>query len=166
MVSARARLQAEVERLRATSPILSSNVELRLDGQPRAGRAEPVDPGVALYMRLRGQPVVFACDRWDKVAGNMAAIAAHIEAMRGMARWGVGSVEQLFTGYTALPAPLVPDDWRSALQQPRDLAAAEEAYRRLMRAAHPDSGGSTASAAALNAAIAAARRHFGGPGRG
>ena len=158
MVDARQRLIEELERLRARSPILSTNIELRLDGQPRADKSNPADPGVAVYFALSGKPIVLAVDRWDTVAGNIAAIAAHIGAMRGMERWGVGSVEQLFTGYLALQAPIAPDDWRRLLGDPATLADAEAAWKRAMRAAHPDAGGSSAAAAALNAAIAAARR--------
>jgi hypothetical protein len=81
-----------------------------------------------------------------------------IDAMRGMQRWGVGSVEQLFTGYVSLSAPEAPEDWRAVLGHPITLAGAEANYRRWIRAAHPDSGGSHAAAAALNAAIDQARR--------
>lgn len=160
MTDARDRLQRELDLIRAQSQILSTNVQLRLDGLPRAGQSEPHDPGVAVYFSLNGRPIVLACDRWTRVAGNIAAIAAHLDAMRGMDRWGVGSVEQLFTGYAALPAPLAPDDWRTLLRNPTTLAAAEATYRELMRAAHPDTGGSQAAAATLNAAIAEARRHL------
>lgn len=158
LTDARDRLQREFDLMRATGVVLSTNLRLRLDGLPRAGEPEPADPGAACYFKLRGRPVVLACDRWTRVAGNIAAIAAHLDAMRGMERWGVGSVEQLFTGYAALPAPIAPDDWRSVLRNPQSLDEAETAYRELMRSAHPDAGGSQAAAARLNAAIAEARR--------
>lgn len=161
LTDARQRVSDELHRLGARNPVLSTNLELRLDGLPRGGQAEPADPGAAVYFQLRKRPIVLACDRWNTVAGNIAAIAAHIEAMRGMERWGVGSVEQLFTGYLRLPAPMVPDDWRGVLGDPATLAEAEATWRRKIRDAHPDRGGSAAKAAALNAAIAAARSHFG-----
>lgn len=154
---ARDRLQAEMDRLGTTSVVLSTNLELRLDGQPRAGRAEPADPGAAVYFQLRARPTVLACDTWSTVAGNIAAIAAHIEALRGQPRWGVGTVEQAFTGYAALPAPIAPDDWRGLLSNPATLAQAQAAWREAMKQAHPDRGGSTTLAAALNAAIVKAR---------
>ena len=58
------------------------------------------------------------------------------------------------------PAPLAVNDWRTALGDPETLEGAELAYRELMRTAHPDAGGSNAAAAALNAAIAAARKEM------
>lgn len=160
LTDARDRLQRELDRMGAGGPILSTNLRLRLDGLPRAGEPAPADPGAAVYFTLKKRPIVLACDRWTKVAGNIAAIAAHLDAMRGMDRWGVGSVEQLFTGYAALPAPLSPGDWRTLLRNPTTLAAAEATYRELMRAAHPDAGGSHAAAAALNEAISQARMHL------
>ena len=33
--------------------VISTNLELRLDGLPRSGQAEPSDPGVAVYWRRR-----------------------------------------------------------------------------------------------------------------
>ena len=158
---ARDRLERELRAIGISQVVLSSNLEMQRNGMPRAGRRRPDDPGVALYFQLRGKPIVFACDRWNTVAANIAALAAHLQAMRGMERWGVGSVEQLFTGYTALPGPMVPGDWRVVLQEPASIEAAESTYRQLIRAAHPDQpGGSHAKAAGLNAAIAEARRHF------
>lgn len=159
---ARARLGVELDRLGARLPVLSSNLELRLDGRPRERQSAPVDPGVAVYFQLSGRPMVLSCDRWETVAANVAAVAAHIEAMRGMARWGVGTVEQMFAGFEALPSP-EPGDWRSVLGlgQGATLTDAEARWREMMRTAHPDIGGSHAEATRLNAAIAAAREELG-----
>jgi hypothetical protein len=88
------------------------------------------------------------------VAGNVAAIAAHIGAMRDMDRWGAGTTEQLFIGYAIRPAPTVPDDWRTPLGNPKTLAEANENYKARMR----DCGGDGPTAYALNAAIDIARR--------
>jgi hypothetical protein len=159
VAQARERLQQELEMLRADDAVLSTNVQLRLDGQPRSDRAEPADPGVAVYFVLDGRDMVLACDRWDTVGGNIAALAAHIGALRGMDRWGVGSLEQAFTGYVALPAPAT-SDWQSLLGDPSSLAEAEANWRAAMRTAHPDQGGSTDRAAALNAAMTEARRFY------
>lgn len=109
---------------------------------------------------LNNKPAVLACDRWRTVAGNVAAIAAHMNAMRSMDRWGVGSLDQMFAGYLTLPAPIVTADWRTPLGNPATLAHAEAVYREKMRTAHPDNGGSHAAAAALNAAIEIARREL------
>ena len=144
-------LQGELDRLGATDIVLSSNLDLRLDGLPRSGQANPTDPGAALYFKLKGRDTVLACDRWAKVQDNIFAIAKHIEALRGMDRWGVGTLEQAFAGYQALPAP---EQWWDVLGVGCQATTAEieAAYRRLARAAHPDTGGSDASMSRLNAA--------------
>lgn len=151
------RLQADLDRLRARLPVVSSNLETRLDGLPRSGQRKPADPGVAVYFQLHGKPIVLAGDRYDTVEANIAAIAAHIDAMRTTERHGVGSLEQMFAGFTALPPAMSPDDWRTVLGDPGSLAEAEETYRQFMKMNHPDVGGDEAEAAKWNAAIAKAR---------
>lgn len=130
---------------------LSANLVLRLDGQPRAGQPEPQDKGVAIYFQLDGRDTVLACDKWDRVADNIAAIAKHIEALRGIDRWGVGTAAQAFAGYQALP---LPEQWWQVLEVPARASADEinAAYRVKARSAHPDSGGSNAAMARVNAA--------------
>jgi hypothetical protein len=154
------RLIDEMRRLGATSYVLSTNVELRNDGYPRSGQKEPTDPGAAVYFRLKNRDQVLACDAFTTVADNIGAIARHIEALRTMDRYGVGTVEQAFAGYVALPSRVEDAvDWRAVLRITGDapLAIAEAQYRVLMRTAHPDVGGSTEAAARLNAAIKKAR---------
>lgn len=151
IAEARERLADELERLGARYVTLSSNLELRLDGAPRSGQAEPLDPGVAVYFRLDEKDTVLACDKWDRAADNIAAVAKHIEALRGIDRWGVGTAAQAFAGYQALPAP---EQWWQVLgiseRASRDEINA--AYRAKAMRAHPDSGGSDAAMARLNAA--------------
>lgn len=166
--SGRKRLADELDRLGAIDVVLSTNITLRLDGQPRSGQAEPADPGAALYFKrlvaLKPQPFALACDKWDRVADNIAALAKHIEAMRGMERWGVGTLDRVFTGYAALPAPGATPPWREILQAPIgpvSLDAVEANYKRLAMKAHPDNGGSHERMSALNAAIADARKELG-----
>lgn len=159
LAEARARLAEELDRLNGRSPILSSNVELRIDGNPRSGLPEPRDPGVAVYFQLKDKPIVLACDRYNEVAQNVAAIAAHIDAIRRIERYGVATTEQMFTGFLALPAPIVVDDWRAALGNPASLPEAEAAFRERIAEVHPDRpGGSHAAAAILTAAIGLARK--------
>ncbi len=159
--TARRRLRDELARIGAKDVILSTNIRLRVDGTPGVDqKAAAYDPGAALYFKHKGKDVVLAVDTFLKVAENIAALAAHIEATRAIERYGVGSLEQMFTGFTALPPATSVNDWREELQNPRDLAEAEENYRHLMLRHHPDVAGpsSTAKAAALNAAIALARK--------
>ena len=41
-----------------------------------------------LYFHLKKQPYAMACDRYTTVADNLAAIAAHIDAVRAIERHG------------------------------------------------------------------------------
>lgn len=157
VATARERLQRELDLLGAGYPTLSTNIELRLDGQPRSGQPEPADVGAAVYFQLQRKPIALACDRWNRVADNIVAIAKHIEALRGMDRWGVGTAAQAFAGYQTLAAP---EQWWQVLEVPASATRAEidNAYRAKAKRAHPDTGGSDAAMSRINAARAAALR--------
>ena len=121
--------------------VISSNVALRLDGFPRSGQGEPNDPGVAVYWRTgKGETKVMAVDIYDRVADNLAAIAASLEAMRAIARHGGAAIgDRAFTGFDALPPPRSP--W-AVLGISHPDAASEEsirvAYKAKVRTEHPD----------------------------
>lgn len=165
LVAARKRLQDELDALRARDIVLSTNLELRLDGQPRAGMPEPADPGVALYFSLGKQPMVLCCDAWRTVAQNMAAIAAHIGALRGQERWGVATRTESFAGFVALPAAAPGQrHWREVLGiglGKQDAAYVRQRQRDLAMEHHPDHGGDPARMAEINAAADAALREIG-----
>lgn len=122
--------------------VISSDVPLRRDGLPASGRRLPDDPGVAVYFNLDGDPYCLPCDTWDRVADNMAAIAAHLCAMRGMDRWGVGDVRAHFAGFAALEHQ-PQEKWYHVLECEPGAPAADvsAAYRILRARAHPDQGG-------------------------
>lgn len=145
------RLQGELDRLGAREVVLSTNIELRRDGYPYSNRRTPDDQGAAVYFTLKGKDVSLACDKWDRVEDNIVALSKHIEAIRGMDRWGVGSVEQAFRGYEALPAP---EQWWQVLGLEPDASreAITAARRRLAADAHPDRNGSEGQMARINAA--------------
>lgn len=159
------RVQTELERLGVLygDLIISSNLVLRLDGLPRSDQREPEDPGVAVYWVTKGKPQrVMAIDLYDRVADNLAAIAATLEAMRSIDRHGGAQIlDRAFTGFTALPAAGPP--WWVVLGVRQDATADEirEAYRRKAATAHPDRGGSTAAMAELNLARDEALRERG-----
>jgi hypothetical protein len=158
MMRASDEVLAQLQRLGGRDVVISTNVELRLDGLPRSGQKKPNDCGAAVYFKLKGRDQVLACDKWDSVEHNLWAIAKHIEAMRGQIRWGVGTVEQAFQGYAALPSgtPLKP--WREVLGLMGQVNAEQvsNAYRELARRFHPDIGGTEGQMRELNAARDAA----------
>lgn len=144
--------------------IFSSNLRTKADGLPYSDQPEPKDPGVAVYFELDKKPHCLSCDRWDRVADNIAAIAKHLEATRGMQRWGVADLATLFAGFAALPAHVPPEPWRSVLDiKPGayfSLADAEAAYAKLAKIHHPDRGGSVEAMQRLNEAIERARKEL------
>jgi hypothetical protein len=155
------RLDKEIERLGGGDAILSTNLRLRLDGVPRSDQGEPSDPGAAVYFSLSArQAICLACDRWDRVADNIAALAAHIDALRRIERYGVGKLEQAFRGYLALPPMAGGVEWWRVLDVSADatLEDVEAAFRAKARDAHPDRGGDGATMARLSEAREAARR--------
>lgn len=164
---AMARVENELERIGGWLPVLSSNLELRLDGRPRADRAAPADPGVCLYFTLKNQPFALACDTYTEAAQNIGALAAHLESTRAITRYGVASAAETLQAFSALPPPSSGvRSWRDVLGFdslfPGELSAAEAKatitvrHKTRLQAAHPDKGGSDAAAAELNAAKDAA----------
>ena len=97
-------IRRQLTLLGARLPVISSNIPLKSDGNPYSDPGRMADAGAAVYFQLHGKPYCLPCDRWDRVEHNFWAIAKHLEAMRGMQRWGVGSVEQQFAGFKALAA--------------------------------------------------------------
>jgi hypothetical protein len=156
------RLLEELERMgvREYDVVISSNLQLRLDGLPRSGQSQPADPGAAVYWRDKGRDRCMAIDAYDRVEHNIAALAATIEAMRAIERHGGAAIlDRAFTGFTALPAPIVAGmkkHWRDVLGFPHDYQVSadlvRERYRSRATAAHPDTGGSHAEMSELNAA--------------
>jgi hypothetical protein len=124
------------------SIIISTNIPTRNDGLPYSNSKEPQDSGVAVYFDLDGEPHCLPCDRWDRVADNMAAIASHINAMRGIERWGVADLKTAFTGFKALPqnAGQSNKPWWKILELNKDASREEisAAYRKLAKKYHPD----------------------------
>jgi hypothetical protein len=151
----RHRLNPELERLHARNITISTNVPPHRYDQLGDG----IDPGVAVYFTLDGDPRVLACDRWDRTADNLVAVAKHIEALRGQERWGVGSLEQAFAGYKALPALAAARAWWEVLGLPSTATGMQIRARRLelLEKFHPDRpGGDVNQAAEVNAAYQAA----------
>jgi len=139
--------------------VISTNVPTRLNGLPYSAAREPEDPGAAVYFRLKKQDRVLACDAWTRVADNLTAIAQHIDALRRIDRYGVGTLDQAFAGYTALPAK--GETWRTtlgfSLDETINAEMVEKAFRSRARTAHPDTpGGSHDAMASLTAARAEA----------
>lgn len=163
------RLRAELGRMaiHEADIVISTNVELRLDGFPRSDRAAPSDVGAAVYWLDRGQMRCMAIDQYTKVEQNIAALAATIEAMRAIERHGGAMVlERAFVGFAALPAPGAARTWRVVLgfDNHHGAISAEllrERYRSRASQNHPDKGGSDSEMAEVNRAYEDAKRELG-----
>lgn len=126
--------------------VISTNVALRLDGWPRSDQREPADPGVAVYWRSKNDEMrCMAVDRYDRVADNLAAIAATLEAMRAIERHGGAEIlERAYTGFTALPPPIAGGEpWYVVLDVDPESEPwiVKEAYQVERSKHHPDKGG-------------------------
>ena len=147
-------LRYEVERLGGKHLVISTNQPVRRDGMPFAQARRIDDPGVAVYFVLDAATVCFPSDRFHTLGENLRAVVMHLEAMRGMERWGVGTAKQAFAGYKALPAVASEEPWWDVLQCKPDATreVIQQQFRALARFAHPDIAGSEDAMARLNAA--------------
>lgn len=130
--------------------VISTNLKLRLDGLPISKQSQPVDVGAAVYWTdsETKAPRCMAIDIYDRIADNLGAIAATIEALRLIERHGGAQVlSRAFTGFTALPAPgqTSARGWREVLDLSPDYMPqrdeVERAYKTLRSKYHPDRTG-------------------------
>ena len=189
-VRGRKDLIQELERLRASYIVISSNVSVNRDGAPRSGHAIPLDGAVAAWFQWKGLPFVIACDTYHETWENARAIVKTVEAFRTIERHGASQLlERAVSGFTALPPgadekPRRPwwdvlglDVGEESLINPAVLKAViadpEHAMRKAVlkmaealwkvKAAevHPDLGGSEEAMVEVNEAIESARAQLG-----
>jgi hypothetical protein len=156
-------LTNELKRLKAENIIISTNQRYKKDGDLAIDQSGlKADPGVAVYFSLNNNQRVLACDKWNSLAENIYAIAKHIDAIRGQARWGVGTIDQGFAGYMpALPGPQK-RDWTEVLNLSENANALqiENRYKELAKQRHPDAGGTSYAFSELQAAYKEAMKKF------
>lgn len=147
--------------------LISTNLKLNLSGYPRGDQGEPSDGGVAVYWRKneKAPMKVIAIDRYHRVADNLAAIAATLEAMRAIERHGGAEIlERTFQGFTALPQR-ASSTWRAVLGflegQPVTLEDVKSKFRQLAQLHHPDYGGDAAKFNEIAMTRAAAETELG-----
>jgi len=132
-------LEHEIRLLGGDEMIISSDLRVKANGLPYSSQRTPDDPGVAVYFQWHDRDLVFACDKWTSIEDNLWAIVKHIEALRGQERWGVGSLDQAFAGYAALPDPNDRKWWEVLNIRPdANNEEIKQAYRNKAREYHPD----------------------------
>lgn len=134
-------------RIPKQSIVISTNIPVKKDGTPYSNFKKPDDPGVAVYFNLDGRPYCLPCDKWDRVEDNIAAIASHVNAMRGIESWGVGEAHDHYVGFKALPENGSNTSYQAwyetlGISQSANAFQIKEAYRAQAKKAHPDAGGS------------------------
>ena len=120
--------------------IISSNLELRLDGNPRSNQRQPADRGVAIFFKRSGQDMALACDIYTTVEDNLWALARTLDALRQIERDGSPSlINRAFKGFAQLPDP-DRREWWDVLGVARTASEDEikRAYFSMARKYHPD----------------------------
>jgi len=158
------RVLKELRAMYVHNVLVSTNLELTSYGTPRSNQKSPRHPGVAIYWEKNGKPQCMAIDQYDRVADNLAAIAASLGALRAIERHGGAQImERAFLGFAQLPAE-TGKPWRDVLQfhptakPTKDQI--EERYRAVAAKRHPDAGGSVESFHELTAARDSALREI------
>jgi hypothetical protein len=126
--------------------LVSSNVKPTLAGIPSGNVAIPADPGVAVYWQRSGKSECMAIDIYDRVADNIAAVAATLESLRTIERHGGGAIlERAFRGFMALPEQAGGKRWQDVLGFANGDVVTEAKIKQHFRdrapGAHPDTGG-------------------------
>lgn len=149
-------LYDELDRLKATNVVVSSSLQVRLDGRPLSNQRNIEDPGVAVYFTLNGTQQCIPCDKWNTVLGNVRAIGLTVQALRGLDRWGAKEmVDAAFSGFKALPESSSAQQWWDILglvQPVKDMQIIKQAYRMMCHLHHPDKGGDIAMFNKINKA--------------
>lgn len=156
-------LQREVRMLEGDAVILGAffrEIDLRLDGMPRAGALVPPHPGIEISFDSRHGRLVYATDAYDHWQANLRAIALGLESLRAVDRYGVTRKGEQYAGWRALEAgagsvhlPATLDEAKRVVCEAAGIAfvtthaiwsdrsAVRSLIREATRAAHPDTGG-------------------------
>jgi hypothetical protein len=140
---ARKELEFEVRRFGGKELIISSNLELKLDGTPRSNQKQPADKGVAVYFERKGVAMALACDVYSTVEDNLWALVRTLDALRQIERDGSPAlINRAFKGFAALPDPDAREWWEVlGVDKMANNDVIRKAYIGLAKQYHPDAGG-------------------------
>ncbi len=132
--------------------------DLRLDGMPRSDARTPDHPGIILSFESAHGPLRYATDTHAFWQHNVRAIALGLEALRAVDRYGVTRSGEQYTGWKQLTAgsgltskeqaiilvaTLTGHDIVDIQEASTDPDVLRPIWRRALKKAHPDLGGST-----------------------
>lgn len=153
----------EVDRLNGQNLVIEVDLregDLRIDGRPKA-RAQSASPAVVVAFETSALgPMLYRCDTFttsysDQAPAwqhNVRAVALTLQALRAVDRYGATDTGQQYQGFKAIgggtPMPAAPERMSSSAAAelirgygPAGEISLEAAYRRALRATHPDMGG-------------------------
>lgn len=141
--TARRELENEIRKFGGRELIISSNLELKLDGTPRSGQKQPADKGVAVFFERKNEPMALACDVYSTVEDNLWALVRTLDALRQIERDGSPAlIKRAFKGFAALPDPDARQWWEIlGIEKAANNDEIRKAYFRLVNIHHPDKGG-------------------------
>lgn len=174
-------LERELKMVNARAIVMQIAIsadEMRIDGRVRAN-AKPSHPGVILsFTSAKLGKIRFACDRFWDWQDNVRAIALGMEALRKVDRYGITSDGEQYAGFRAIEAAeaarpfetveqaayfiashVAPDAGEIRIAAIAEFVVEDEEwldtyFKRAAKNLHPDTGGSDAQMARLNAARA------------
>lgn len=149
--------------------------DIRQDGLPRANARAPEHPGVAIAFGSRYGALWYQTDVFTDWKANLRAIALGLEALRKVDRYGITKRGEQYAGWKALASssdagPSTAQEAAEVIRTMGGGTAAEilrdrqqyrASYIRAARAAHPDTGGTTADFQRLQAAKRLLDSHHG-----
>jgi hypothetical protein len=166
------KLREELTRIHATDVVLEAGfneTQLRNDDYPRAD-AKPSHPRVRLTFKKGGKLAMsMTCGGTTNWWYNVHLIAASLERMRALDRYGCIQSDEQYRGFASLPPgqPIATSEWASVEQACRfladtgglvytggslDAAMLDRFYEQAAKRAHPDAGGSNEQMAKVNRA--------------
>lgn len=140
-----------------------TEVDIRLDGWPRANARQPQHPGVRVAFDSKHGALVYATDTCAFWQHNLRSVGLGLEALRAVDRYGVTSSGEQYRGWRQIgagsaievpPFTTAADAWRHLQMEaavpasdvthlPGEVSAAtvQRVTRRAQAASHPDRGG-------------------------
>lgn len=104
--------------------------------------------------------MVLACDKFDKLPGNMRALGLTMERLRLVADIGAYSLVQTVEGARALPPPERVIDWRMAFGMLSHATPSLRVVEGIWRTMAAEAGEGSPRLVELNLAIEAARQEL------